>query len=197
MTLMRFWKTLTLLLTAAALWPAGGAAQPPPKTEPYAALRGAAATPLEVKGAKAVVLFFLSTDCPVANYYTAEVSAISKDYSAEPVRFYVVHADPALTAAAAAEHARTWKLTCPVLLDPEHRLVKLTGVTVTPEVAVVLPDGTVAYRGRIDDTYVELGKRRAEPNRRDLRLALAAVLKGQPVAEPRTKAIGCFLPEPR
>ena len=79
---------LTLLLTAAAMWPAAGSAQPPPQAEPYAALRGAAALPPEVKGAKAVVLFFLSTDCPVANYYTAEVSAIGKDYAAEALRLF-------------------------------------------------------------------------------------------------------------
>src|SRR5207244_1630362 len=46
------------------------------------------------------------------------------------------------------------------------------------------------YRGRIDDRYVDLGKRRIEPNRRDLREALTAVLAGQPVKEARTKAIG-------
>ena len=54
-----------------------------------------------------------------------------------------------------------------------------------------------ALTGRIDDIYTELGKRRAEPSKRDLRDALTAVLKGQPVAESRTKAIGCFIPEVR
>jgi hypothetical protein len=143
------------------------------------------------------VLFFASTDCPVANYYTAEINAIVKDYAAESVRFVVVHADPELSEEMAAAHAKTWKLTCPILLDSKHRLVKLTGVTITPEVAVVLPDDSIAYRGRIDDCYADLGKRRVAPNRRDLREALTAVLKGQAVKEPRTRAIGCYIPEPR
>jgi hypothetical protein len=188
-----------LLLAAAAFLPtpAGGVQDPQPKAEAFAALQAATDHPLEVKGAKAVVLFFLITDCPISNYYTSEINALAKDCSAEPVRFFVVHVDPELTAAAATEHAKTWKLTCPLLLDPKHRLVKLTGATITPEVAVVLPDGTLAYRGRIDDIYVELGKRRAEPTKRDLRDALTAVLKGQAIAEPRTKAIGCFIPELR
>jgi hypothetical protein len=171
----------------------GGQAKP----APFDDLQAATDQRLDVKDAKAVVLFFLSTDCPISNYYTSEIAAIVKERTGDGVRFYVVHPDPDLNAEAAAKHAKTWKLTCPILLDGKHKLVKLTGVTITPEVAVVLPDGKLAYRGRIDDTYVDLGKRRAEPSKRDLRDALTAVLKDQPVAEPRTKAIGCYIPELR
>jgi hypothetical protein len=168
-----------------------------PKPAPFADLQAASDQRLDLKDAKAVVLFFLSTDCPISNYYTSEIAAIVKDRAGDAVRFYVVHPDPEVTAEAAAKHAKTWKLTCPILLDGKHKLVKLTGVTITPEVAVVLPDVKLAYRGRIDDTYVELGKRRAEPSKRDLRDALTAVLKDQPVADPRTTAIGCYIPELR
>jgi hypothetical protein len=171
--------------------------EPQPKDTPFAELQAATKVPLHLEGAKAAVLLFLNTDCPIANYYTAEVGAIVKDYAAEPLRFFVVHVDPGLTPEAAAQHAKTWKLTCPVLLDSKHQLVKLTGATITPETAVVLPDGTLAYRGRIDDCYIALGKRRAEPNQHDLREALTAILQGRPVAEPRTKAIGCFIQDLR
>ncbi|MCZ7644490.1 MAG: hypothetical protein M5U26_04270 [Planctomycetota bacterium] len=40
-------------------------------------------------------------------------------------------------------------------------------------------------------------KQRKEATRHDLREALDAVLAGKPVAEARTKAIGCFIPKPR
>jgi hypothetical protein len=186
---------LGLLLTILSLLPAAGT--PRQSKAPFADLQAAADQPLNAKDAKAVVLFFLLADCPASNYYTTEISAIVKQHTQDPVRFFVVHTDPDLTAADIAKHAQTWKLTSPILHDTRHKLVKSTGVTVTPEVAVILPDGTLAYRGRIDDIYVELGKRRAEPSKRDLRDALAAVLKGQPVAEPRTKAIGCFIPDSR
>jgi hypothetical protein len=176
---------------------AATAGAPQQRAEPFAELQATADHKLDLKGARAAVLIFMITDCPIANYYTSEINAIVKDFAGQPVRFCVVHVDPALTAEAAAEHARTWKLTCPILLDPKHRLVNLTGVTVTPEVAVVLADGTLAYRGRIDDVYADLGKRRVEPKERDLREALTAVLKGQPVPRPRTKALGCFISDLR
>jgi hypothetical protein len=82
-----------------------------------------------------------------------------------------------------------------VLIDAKHRLVKATGATVTPEAALLTPDGKLAYRGRIDDTYTDLGKRRVTPNRRDLRETLAALLAGRAVKEARTEALGYPIPE--
>jgi peroxiredoxin len=154
-------------------------------------IQGSKHTPLNVKGAKAVVLFFAVTDCPIANYYTSEINAIVKDHASKGVRFFIVHVDPDLTVEAARKHAKEYGLTCPILIDVKHELVKAAGATVTPEAAVLTPDGKLAYRGRIDDIYVELGKRRVEAKQRDLRDALRAVLAGQPVKEARTKAIGC------
>jgi hypothetical protein len=68
-------------------------------------------------------------------------------------------------------------------------------VTTTPEVAIVTPAGQIAYRGRIDDQYADLGKKRLAPTQRDLREALTSILAGQPVPRPRTVAIGCLIPE--
>ena len=41
----------------------------------------------------------------------------------------------------------------------------------------------------------DFGKRRVEPTRRDLRLALDAILAGKPVSARLTKAVGCYIPE--
>jgi hypothetical protein len=60
---------------------------------------------------------------------------------------------------------------------------------------VLSPSGDVLYRGRIDDRVADFGKRRVEPTRRDLRLALDAILAGKPVQARLTKAVGCYIPE--
>jgi hypothetical protein len=170
-------------------------AQDRPAAEAFMDLQGATHYPLDTRGARAVVLLFISTDCPIANYYATEINALVKDNQKRPVRFFLIHADPELTPEAARKHAATYGFPCPVLIDRKHRLVKAAGVTVTPEAAVFTPEGKVAYRGRIDDTYADLGKRRVAPNRRDLRDALTAVLAGRPVAEARTTALGCPIPD--
>lgn len=154
-------------------------------------------TPLAPSKSKATILFFLMPDCPIANSYAPEIKRICADYDAKKINAFIVHADPDVTADQARQHARQYGLACPVLLDPTHVLVKKTGVTRAPEVAVLAPDRKVLYRGRIDDWYVDYGKRRGEPTQRDLRNALDAILQGKAVPVPTTKAIGCYLPEPK
>jgi hypothetical protein len=106
-----------------------------------------------------------------------------------------VHADPDLTADEARKHAAEYGLTLPVLLDSKHQLVAATGATRTPEVAVLLKDGSLAYRGRIDDRYPGLGKKRQAPTQRDLRDALTSILADEPLRVSRTAAVGCSIPD--
>ncbi|MBI2807659.1 MAG: redoxin domain-containing protein [Planctomycetes bacterium] len=160
-------------------------------------LNGRPHTPMSQPKKKATVLFFLLPDCPVSNSYAPEIKRICKDYEAKKVALYIVHADPDVSADMANKHAKAYGLACPVLRDPTHVLVKATGVTMAPEVALLGPDGKVRYRGRIDDIYVDYGKRRPAPTQRDLRNALDAVLLSKAILSPTTKVIGCYLPEPR
>jgi thiol-disulfide isomerase/thioredoxin len=160
-------------------------------------VQGRTQRPLDVKGAKASVLFFVTPDCPISNAYAPQINALVKEHAGRAVRFYVVHVDPDLKRDAARRHAESFGYRCPVLLDSKHQLVAATGVTTTPEVAVVTADSTIAYRGRIDDLYPEVGVKRRVPTRRDLREALAAVLAGKPVPAARTKAVGCLIPDRR
>jgi hypothetical protein len=171
--------------------------EPAPKSVRFTDVNGRTHTPLAQPDKKATILFFVMPDCPISNSYAPEIKRICADYEPKKVAALVIHVDPDVTADQARKHAKAFDLSCPVLLDPTHVLVKRTGVTIAPEVAVTGPDGKLLYRGRIDDVYVDVGKRRAEPTVRDLRAALDAILDGKAVPTPRTKAIGCPLPEPK
>jgi hypothetical protein len=146
------------------------------------------------RGTRANVVVFTTVDCPIANGYAPEISSIVRDHSGDGFRFLLVHVDPDVTPAAAAKHAEEYGYVVPVLRDPDQRLARKLGVTKTPEVAVIGPAGDVLYRGRIDDQYKELGRRRPEATTRDLRDALRAIVDGEDVATPRTEAVGCTLP---
>jgi hypothetical protein len=76
--------------------------------------------------------------------------------------------------------------------DTAQALVKKAGATVTPEVAIMKGD-QLLYRGRIDDRYVDFGKERPAPTKRDLEDALTAIVAGKSVALRETRAIGCIL----
>ena len=151
------------------------------------------AWPIRDPEAKAVVLVFLSTDCPVSNRYAPELARLSREWG-RGVTVYGVHADPDVTPTQAARHATEYALPFPVLLDPTQRLARAAGVTQVPTAVVLSRDGTIRYRGRIDDRHTGVGKARAEPTRRDLAEAVAEVLAGKPVAVPRTAVVGCNMP---
>ena len=138
-------------------------------------------------------VLFLGHDCPISNKYSPEINRIIAQYG-KRVSFFIVYADPDVAKAEALKHSQDFSYRCPALLDSKHKMVKRAGATVTPEAAVFDSRGRLAYRGRIDDTYIDYGKRRDAPTRKDLRLALDSVLKGKRVTPATTKAVGCFIP---
>jgi len=144
--------------------------------------------------ARAVVLIFTAVTCPISNYFAPEAERIHADYRGRDLDFYLVYADADTAIDDIREHVEDFGYTMPVLLDFDHVLVERTGATVTPEAVVLSPEGEVLYRGRIDDTYVDFGKQRAAPTRRDLREALDAVLAGRRPEVERTEPVGCFIP---
>ena len=73
-------------------------------------------------------------------------------------------------------------------------LVKATGAAITPTAVVVRPDGSIAYRGRIDNSFAAVGIQRRVVTEHDLRDALDEVLAGQPVKNPEEPAVGCYIP---
>lgn len=171
-------------------------AAPPEKSLEFTDLNGKTHTPLAVTDHKASVLFFVLPDCPISNAYAPEVNRIIEDYTRQGIVAFVIYVDPDMTRDDAKKHATDFGYKCPVLLDTSLQLVQQTGVTIAPEVAVVGPDGQRRYRGRIDNLYAGLGKRRPKATVRDLRDALDAILSGKPVPNETTPAIGCYIAKP-
>ena len=156
-------------------------------------IAGIKVSPTEMKEAKATVFIFVTHDCPISNGYAPEIERIYKAYSGKKISFFLVYVDPSMSLEIAKKHHKDYVYTCPALLDPKHELVKLTGVSVTPETAVLSPKGKLLYRGRIDDRAEGFGQVRTHPNQRDLRLALDAILARKPVAQLITKSVGCSI----
>jgi mono/diheme cytochrome c family protein/peroxiredoxin len=154
---------------------------------------GATHTTAEWAKAKAVVLFFVTTDCPLSNGYAPEMNRFEETYTPRGVRFYAVQGDTTVADEEVRQHAHEYAYRFPVLLDPQQILTGHTGATVTPEAAVLSGDGAVLYLGRIDNRVEDFGKTRVRPTEFDLRDALDAILAGRPVPHPRTRALGCAI----
>jgi hypothetical protein len=159
-------------------------------------LQGRAVNPFQPRAAKAVVFFFVQTDCPIANRYAPEMRRCCERFSAQGVAFWFVYPHAEEPAEAIRRHADEHGLGGGVLRDPQHRLVAAARARVTPEAAVFSPDGRLVYHGRIDDRYVTFGKERPAPTRRDLIEALDAMLAGKTVRPRSAPAIGCPIAKP-
>lgn len=157
-------------------------------------LNGRAVDPLKAgPGVVANVLVFTTTDCPISNRYAPEIKRLAARFHDRGVRFSLVYPVPGDTSAVVRKHLAAFAFDLPAVRDTAQELVQMTGVTVTPEVAVIDPRGRVIYRGRIDDRWVDFGKDRPAPTTRDLENALDAVVGGKPVAVAETRAVGCIL----
>ena len=157
-------------------------------------IEGVPRSPLRPEG-KASVLFFITTDCPISNSYAPEIQRICSEYGPKKVSCNLVYVDPDLTLADVKKHVKDFGyFAVPAILDSTQKLVHAASASITPEAAVIGASGQVLYRGRIDNVYASLGKRRPEATEKDLRKALDEALSGKPVSTPQTKTIGCYIP---
>ena len=150
-------------------------------------------TPADWVGKRAVVLLFVSTDCPLSNRYVPEMNRIASTYGPRGVAFYAVQGDATVSLEQVRAHVKEFGYTFPYLIDPQEALAAYTGAVSTPEAAVLTPKGDLLYLGRIDNRLEDFGKERIRVTEFDLRDALDAVLAGKPVPHSRTRALGCAI----
>jgi peroxiredoxin len=129
-------------------------------------------TPAEWSGKRAVVLFFLTTDCPLCNNYVPAMNRLAQAFSGRGVAFYGVQGDATVPDADVRRHVKDFAYTFPYQFDPS---------------------GQLWYLGRIDNRLEDFGKQRVQVTEFDLRDTLEAILNGKPVPHARTKALGCAI----
>jgi AhpC/TSA family protein len=150
-------------------------------------------SPLRPSG-PAEVLFFITHDCPISNFYAPEIQRICGQYGAKGVSCALVYVDPQMNAAVARKHLGDFGYKgIPAILDAKHKVVDAAGARFTPEAIVIGHDGRILYSGRIDNFYAGLGKPRRQATVHDLRTALEETLAGKPVTTPKTDPVGCYI----
>lgn len=155
-------------------------------------LEGRLVNPLTANRDKIVVLIFLRRDCPVSSRYAPAIQQISQQYSRNAA-FWLVFPDQSDSPDAIRKYLSDYGYHLPAVRDPEHALVKLSGVQITPEVAVFDRSHQRVYEGRIDDWYIELGRARPAPTTHELEDAIHAALSGNGVARSEVRGVGCYI----
>jgi hypothetical protein len=153
------------------------------------------------------LLIFITSDCPVSNYYATEIQDLCATNRPKGLTCTLVYEDAGLDEAQMRAHLEEYRYrvsghlnpTTPeaksptAVIDRDRAIARRAGATVTPQAVLFSANGRIEYRGRIDNRYEALGKPRRVVTRHDLRDAVDAVLSGRPVPTSETPALGCFI----
>jgi thiol-disulfide isomerase/thioredoxin len=155
-------------------------------------LSGTSVDPLKQSPGRIVVLVFVRTDCPLSNRYAPLIQELSVKYARES-SFWLVFPDKSKSSEEIRSYLQEYSYKLAALRDPEHSLVKKSGVKVTPEVAVFNAKRELVYHGRIDNLYEDFGRSRRAATTHELVDAIEAASKGVPPPIISADGVGCFI----
>jgi peroxiredoxin len=141
--------------------------------------------------AKAIVLIFTSTGCPIVQKSIPQIKALRDQFEAKGVVFWLVDSNTEDDAASVRDEARDFEIDLPILLDRTQTVARSLDAKRTAEAICIKPGSwTIFYRGAIDD-HLEYGTEKARTNHPYLENALSNFLAGKKVSPSRTEVKGC------
>ncbi len=146
-----------------------------------------------LRGEQATAVLFWSNQCLWIDRYEERVLTLHTTFAERGVRFVLVNANDADAFAdegrsASAEQAQSYG-DLRYVRDENAAFARQLGAERTPHAFLFDAEGTLVYRGAIDDSP-------GSPNdvaTAYLREAIQATLNGEPVPEPDTRPFGCML----
>ncbi|TWT29268.1 redoxin domain-containing protein [Blastopirellula retiformator] len=146
------------------------------------------------KKKQARVFVFVTGECPISRSYFPLLGRLDEKWNTpdSPVSLQAVWADVTDSPAEIRKFAQEFSIDLPILVDRDGELGQRFGTKIVPEAFVLDSEGQLVYRGRIDDKYREIGRKRPEATENTLEEAVAAVVAGQPVNSAEVAAIGCY-----
>ncbi|MEN9022939.1 MAG: redoxin domain-containing protein [Verrucomicrobiaceae bacterium] len=156
-------------------------------------LLGATAAPEATPKTWGRVVVLLDPGCPIARHGLTALRECHEIYAPRGVRFQGYVPNRLATQATVAAYRRKFEIPFPVSADSDQSKATELGATIVPEVFVYDAKDALIYRGRIDDAFVAISKRRPKAHTHDLKLALAALLTDSAVPVPKTTPVGCAI----
>ncbi len=139
------------------------------------------------------VYIFMLDDCPICQSYAPKLRYVHKEYG-KAYNIEMVFPNLSSKPEKIAYFKEKYQITLPHKTDYFKSLVKKFDIKVTPEVVVYdHRSDTVLYKGRIDNEFEELGRRRKVVTTNELEEVLVFLQKGEYKIFPFTTSIGCFI----
>ena len=136
---------------------------------------------------KAIVIIFVSTQCPVSNAYNSRMETLNKDFGSE-FSIIGINSNKQEDIAKIKQHAADNNLNFVILKDSNNVIADKFEASATPEVYVLNNNLEQLYHGRIDDS-----RKNENVEVSDLRNVLSEIKAGKDISVSETKAFGCSI----
>lgn len=146
----------------------------------------------QLRGARPLLVMFLSRHCPFVMHVAEELAKLDRDYgdraemvaiSSNDIERYPDDAPDRMAAM-----ARDFGYRFPILYDGSQEVARSYAAACTPDFFLFDTDGRLAYRGQLDASRPGS---QVPVTGGDLRAALDAVLAGAPVSADQRPSLGC------
>lgn len=150
--------------------------------------------------AKALVVVFMCNHCPYVKAVQGRINALAQEYLSRGVMLVGINSNdtvkyPDDSFEAMKQVSRENHYIFPYLLDESQEVARAYGAACTPDFFVYQNESlgseslrfSLKYRGRLDDSW----KDEKAVTRRDLALALNAILSGQLLSSEQISSMGC------
>ncbi len=147
----------------------------------------------DFRGKKGLLVVFMCNHCPYVKHVAPELARIADEYQAKGIAVVGIssndianHPDDAPEKMKAEAEAQGYHF--PYLFDESQKVAQAYHAACTPDFYLFDANFKLAYRGQMDETRPKQG---LQPNGKDLRAALDAVLAGKAPSDAQRPSIGC------
>ncbi|HET9888424.1 MAG TPA: thioredoxin family protein [bacterium] len=157
------------------------------------AVSGRILSSTSIAGKNGTLVMFICNHCPFAKHVFKEIGRVARDASPMGVGVVAISSNdvdayPDDSPEKMKELALSEEWTFPYLFDESQVVAKEFHAACTPDFFLFDAAGTLVYRGQLDDSRPGND---APVNGKDLREAMNAVVRGQPVSPNQKPSIGC------
>jgi len=153
-------------------------------------------SPFTCSGTDSLTVYvFLHDECVISQFYTLRLTEYYNQYHSKKIGFIGYFPNFSTKPSQIEAFGEKYNLAFPLRQDYYKDWTNRFGIKVTPEVAVWdHRSDRLLYRGRIDDSYVRVGKRKLHSQHEDLKNIIESWLSGSTSSTTiETQAIGCFI----
>jgi peroxiredoxin len=140
------------------------------------------------------VYLFLAEDCKICQYYSNTLSDLYQQFNSPHIAFLGLFPNRYSTEKGIQAFKQKFEIPFPLKREFYHSKTDALAATITPEVVVFNESRqSIIYQGRIDDSYVKLGKRQRVVKHHELQEVLTALADNRDPAVANQPAVGCFI----